>query len=74
MKITKKTLLEEGASIGANATIVCGNTIGKYAMIGAGAVVTADVPDHALMLGIPTRHAGWVLYLRREAARGNGVR
>ena len=56
----KKTLLKEGASIGANATIVCGHTIGKYAMIGAGAVVTADVPDHALMLGIPARQADWV--------------
>lgn len=56
----KKTILREGASIGANATVVCGNTIGKYAMIGAGAVVTSDVPDHALMLGIPTRQAGWI--------------
>jgi UDP-2-acetamido-3-amino-2,3-dideoxy-glucuronate N-acetyltransferase len=56
----KKTLIQEGASIGANATIVCGNTIGKHAMIGAGAVVTADVPDHALMLGVPARQADWV--------------
>lgn len=56
----KKTLVKEGASIGANATIVCGNTIGKYAMIGAGAVVTSDVPDYALMLGCPARQRGWV--------------
>lgn len=56
----KKTLLREGCSIGANATIVCGHTIGKWALIGAGAVVTDDVPDHALMLGVPARQAGWV--------------
>ena len=56
----KKTLIEEGASIGANATIVCGHTIGKWALIGAGAVVTSNVPRYALMLGIPARRAGWV--------------
>jgi UDP-2-acetamido-3-amino-2,3-dideoxy-glucuronate N-acetyltransferase len=56
----KKTLVKEGASIGANATIVCGHTIGKWAMIGAGAVVTSDVPDHALMLGVPAKQSGWV--------------
>lgn len=56
----KKTLVKEGASIGANATIVCGHTIGKWALIGAGAVVTDDVPDHALMLGVPARQKGWV--------------
>ena len=55
-----KTLVQEGASIGANATIVCGNTIGKHSSIGAGAVVTKDVPDYALMVGIPARQAGWV--------------
>ena len=49
----ERTLVKEGASIGANATIVCGNTIGRFAMIGAGAVVTKDVPGHALMLGVP---------------------
>ncbi len=54
------TLVRAGASIGANATIVCGHTIGRCAMIGAGAVVTSDVPDHALMLGVPARQAGWV--------------
>lgn len=56
----KKTLIKEGASIGANATIVCGHTIGRCALIGAGAVVTCDVPDYALMLGIPTRLVGYV--------------
>lgn len=56
----KKTLVREGASIGANATIVCGHVIGKYAMIGAGAVVTHDVSDYALMLGLPAKQVGWV--------------
>ena len=56
----KKTLICEGASIGANATIVCGHTIGKWALIGAGAVVTSNVPSHALMLGVPARRKGWV--------------
>lgn len=54
-----KTLVKEGASIGANATIVCGNTIGRHAFIGAGAVVTRDVPDYALMIGVPARQIGW---------------
>ena len=56
----KKTLIKEGASIGANATVVCGHTIGRCALIGAGAVVTCNGPDYALMLGIPTRLAGYV--------------
>lgn len=56
----KKTIVQEGASIGANATIVCGHTIGKWALIGAGAVVVSDVPSYALMLGVPARQAGWV--------------
>lgn len=51
----KKTLVREGASVGANATIVCGHTVGKYAMIAAGAVVTKDVPDYALVAGVPAR-------------------
>ena len=55
----KRTLLRQGASIGANATIVCGHTVGRWAMIGAGAVVTSNVPDHALMLGVPARRCGW---------------
>lgn len=56
----KKTLVKEGASIGANATIVCGHTVGKWALIGAGAVVASDVPDYALMLGVPAKQKGWV--------------
>lgn len=55
-----KTLVKEGASIGANATIVCGHTVGKHALIGAGAVVTKDVPDYALVIGNPGKVAGWV--------------
>lgn len=55
----KKTLIKEGASIGANATVVCGHTVGKWALIGAGAVVACNVPDHALMLGVPARRRGW---------------
>jgi UDP-2-acetamido-3-amino-2,3-dideoxy-glucuronate N-acetyltransferase len=54
------TLVRRGASIGANATVVCGHTIGQYAMVGAGAVVTRDVEDFALVLGAPARRIGWV--------------
>ncbi|HEX4294030.1 MAG TPA: acyltransferase [Rhizomicrobium sp.] len=54
------TLIRRGASIGANATIVCGHTVGQYAMVGAGAVVTRDVDDFALVLGTPARRIGWV--------------
>lgn len=56
----KQTLLKIGASVGANATIVCGNSIGRYAFIGAGAVITKDVPDYALMMGNPARQRGWM--------------
>ena len=56
----KKTLLKTGATVGANATIVCGNTIGKWAMIAAGAVVTKNVPDYALVAGVPAKQIGWV--------------
>ena len=56
----KKTLVRYGASIGANATVVCGHTIGKWALIAAGAVVTKDVPDYAVMAGVPARQVGWV--------------
>ena len=54
------TLVRRGATIGANATVICGITIGRYAMIGAGAVVTRDVADHALVVGTPARRVGWV--------------
>ena len=56
----RKTLVRQGASIGANATIVCGVTIGRYAFIGAGAVINRDVPDYALMTGVPARRIGWM--------------
>jgi UDP-2-acetamido-3-amino-2,3-dideoxy-glucuronate N-acetyltransferase len=56
----QRTLVRRGASIGANATIVCGSTLGAYAFIGAGAVVTGDVPDFALMVGVPARRIGWM--------------
>lgn len=56
----RRTLLKRGCSIGANSTIVCGHTVGKYALIGAGSVVTRDVPDHALVKGNPARVSGYV--------------
>lgn len=56
----EKTLLRRGCSIGANATVVCGITIGRYAFIAAGAVVAKDVPDYALMVGVPARQMGWM--------------
>lgn len=60
MKELRKTLVKRGATIGANATVVCGNTIGRYALIGAGAVVTRDVPDYAMVYGNPAKQAGWI--------------
>ena len=56
----KQTIIGDGASIGANATIVCGHTIGKYAMVAAGAVVTGDVSDYELVGGVPAKHMGYV--------------
>jgi UDP-2-acetamido-3-amino-2,3-dideoxy-glucuronate N-acetyltransferase len=56
----KKTIIHRGASIGANATIVCGHEIGEYALIGAGSVITKDVKPYALMVGNPARQIGWV--------------
>jgi UDP-2-acetamido-3-amino-2,3-dideoxy-glucuronate N-acetyltransferase len=56
----RATLVKQGASIGANATIVCGHDIGAYALIGAGSVVTKDIPDYALVMGNPARQTGWV--------------
>jgi UDP-2-acetamido-3-amino-2,3-dideoxy-glucuronate N-acetyltransferase len=58
-KYYKKTLVKEGASLGANSTIVCGHTIGRFAFVGAGAVVTKDIPDFALVVGNPARIVGW---------------
>jgi len=70
----QRTLVRRGASIGANATIVCGCTIGEYALIGAGAVVRGDVPAYALMVGVPARRIGWVcrcgVRLRLVGGRG----
>lgn len=72
----KTTLVKRGASFGANSTIVCGTTIGRYAFIGAGAVVTRDVPDYALVFGNPARLQGWMcgcgirLSLARADAKG----
>src|SRR5229473_799230 len=56
----RPTLVKRGATIGANATIVCGVTLGEYTFIGAGAVVTSDVPAYALMVGVPARRVGWM--------------
>ncbi|MGJ0626973.1 acyltransferase [Xenorhabdus bovienii] len=56
----KNTLVKKGATLGANCTIVCGTTIGSYAFIGAGAVVNKDVPDYALMVGVPAKQIGWM--------------
>jgi UDP-2-acetamido-3-amino-2,3-dideoxy-glucuronate N-acetyltransferase len=56
----KKTIVKEGASLGANSTIVCGHTIGRFAFVGAGAVVTKDIPDFALVVGNPARIVGWL--------------
>jgi UDP-2-acetamido-3-amino-2,3-dideoxy-glucuronate N-acetyltransferase len=72
----RPTLVKRGATLGANSTIVCGTTIGRYAFIGAGAVVNHDVPDFALMVGVPARHIGWMSrHGERLAlpARGDGV-
>jgi UDP-2-acetamido-3-amino-2,3-dideoxy-glucuronate N-acetyltransferase len=55
-----RTLVKRGATIGANATVVCGNTIGRYSMVGAGSVVTHDIPDYALVAGVPARRIGWM--------------
>ncbi|MGL6109605.1 MAG: acyltransferase [Rubrivivax sp.] len=56
----RRTLVKRGATLGANCTLVCGVTVGQHAFIGAGAVVNRDVPDFALMLGVPARHVGWM--------------
>lgn len=56
----RPTLVRKGATIGANATVVCGHVVGRYAFVGAGAVVTDDIPDYALVLGVPARRVGWI--------------
>jgi UDP-2-acetamido-3-amino-2,3-dideoxy-glucuronate N-acetyltransferase len=69
----RPTLVRRGASIGANATIVCGHQIGEYAFVGAGAVVTRDVPAHALVKGVPARAAGWVCRCGVSLTERSGV-
>ena len=66
----RETMVKRGASLGANCTIVCGHTIGAYAFIGAGAVVTKDVPDYALLIGNPARVAGWMCQCGIKLASG----
>ncbi|HVB86734.1 MAG TPA: Gfo/Idh/MocA family oxidoreductase [Candidatus Dormibacteraeota bacterium] len=70
----QRTLVRQSASLGANSTIVCGTTIGEYAFVGAGAVVTRDVPDYALMVGTPARRIGWMCRcgVRLDLADGHG--
>ncbi|HTK48728.1 MAG TPA: DapH/DapD/GlmU-related protein [Gemmatimonadaceae bacterium] len=70
----QRTLVRRGATIGANATIVCGTTLGEYAFVGAGAVVTADVAAHALVVGVPARRVGWMCQCgERLADSGEGT-
>jgi UDP-2-acetamido-3-amino-2,3-dideoxy-glucuronate N-acetyltransferase len=70
----RRTLVRRGASIGANATIVCGTTLGEYAFVGAGAVVASDVPAFALMVGVPARRVGWMCQCgERLPASGSGT-
>ena len=68
----RQTLVRRGTSIGANATIVCGVTLGEYSFVGAGAVVTSDVPDFALMVGVPARRVGWMCRCGERLAGGPG--
>jgi UDP-2-acetamido-3-amino-2,3-dideoxy-glucuronate N-acetyltransferase len=71
----KSTIIRQGASIGANSTVVCGTTIGRYAFVGAGSVVTRDIPDYALVYGNPARQKGWMcacgVALEIDAAAGS---
>ena len=69
----RKTLVKRGATLGANCTVVCGATIGAYAFVGAGAVVTKDIPDHALVVGNPGRISGWVCECGVKLAAGAGA-
>ena len=70
----RRTLVKRGASIGANATIVCGSTLGEYAFVGAGAVVATDVPAFALMVGVPARRIGWMCQCGERLSDGGGGR
>jgi UDP-2-acetamido-3-amino-2,3-dideoxy-glucuronate N-acetyltransferase len=66
----KRTVVKRGATLGANSTIVCGNTIGRYAFVGAGAVVTRDIPDFALVYGNPASLGGWMCVCGKKLAKG----
>jgi UDP-2-acetamido-3-amino-2,3-dideoxy-glucuronate N-acetyltransferase len=68
----ERTLVRRGATIGANATIVCGSTVGRFAFIGAGAVIRGNVPDYALMVGVPARQKGWMSRHGRRLPRPDG--
>ncbi len=71
-----KTIIRTGASMGANCTIICGTEVGRYALIGSGAVVSKDVPDYALMVGVPARRIGWACrcgYTLPKTADANGM-
>lgn len=68
----RPTLVRRGATLGANSTVVCGHEVGAYAMVAAGAVVTADVPPHALVMGVPARQSGWVCYCGERLDFGAG--
>jgi UDP-2-acetamido-3-amino-2,3-dideoxy-glucuronate N-acetyltransferase len=71
----RQTLVRRGATIGANATVICGATLGEYSFIGAGAVVRGEVPAHALMVGVPARRVGWMCRcgIRLEVRDGHGT-
>jgi UDP-2-acetamido-3-amino-2,3-dideoxy-glucuronate N-acetyltransferase len=69
----RATLVRRGATIGANATVVCGTTLGEYCFIGAGAVVTSDVPAYALMVGVPARRVGWMCQCGERLVLNDGA-
>jgi UDP-2-acetamido-3-amino-2,3-dideoxy-glucuronate N-acetyltransferase len=69
----RRTLVKRGATLGANCTIVCGVTIGRYAFVAAGAVVTHDVPDYALIMGVPGRQVGWMCYCGNRLPAGHQI-